>query len=165
MRPDAPRPLAAPLLSCARVDHVALTVPDLDAAAAFFTEVLGARELYRRHYRPGADNAASMAERFNTHPEAACRLAKLDFLGTALELFEYRAPDLNRAMPRNCDAGGAHLGITADNFPQALAALRRVPGVKILGEPSVLGPDHPLAGRRWVYFLTPWGLQMELVSP
>lgn len=165
MTPVPPAAEAGPLLACRAVDHLSLTVPDLDAAAAFFIDVLGARELYRRQYAPAADEARSMAERFNTHPAATCRLAKLDLLGTALELFEYQAPDLNRTMPRNCDAGGSHFGIRVADLAQSVDRLRRVPGVKILGEPSTIGPGHPLAGRRWVYFLTPWGWQMELVSP
>jgi hypothetical protein len=34
--------------------------------------------------------------------------------------------------------------------------------VRILGEPQTIA-DGPIAGNRWVYFLTPWGMQMELI--
>jgi hypothetical protein len=40
--------------------------------------------------------------------------------------------------------------------------LRTQPGVRVLGEPQTIA-DGPIAGDRWVYFLTPWGMQMELI--
>jgi glyoxylase I family protein len=35
-------------------------------------------------------------------------------------------------------------------------------GVKILGEPTK--SKNASEGQTWVYFLTPWGMQLELVS-
>ncbi|HEX4507945.1 MAG TPA: VOC family protein [Alphaproteobacteria bacterium] len=157
------RPTAAPLLTCRSVDHLAYTVPDLDAAVAFFRDVLGAKEIYRSA-GPDEKNAATFAERFNTHRDAGYRLSKLTLGGAMFELFEYSAPDLARTMPRNCDAGGGHFAVAVDDVPAAAEMLRSQPGVRVLGQPSEIGPGHPLAGRHWVYFLTPWGLQIELVS-
>ena len=39
----------------------------------------------------------------------------------------------------------------------------REKGVRILGEP-VVRTEGPSAGQTWVYFLAPWGMQLELVS-
>ncbi|WP_433189345.1 hypothetical protein [Actinoallomurus sp. CA-150999] len=30
--------------------------------------------------------------------------------------------------------------------------------------PNGVASDSPIAGQRWFYFLTPWGMQMELTS-
>jgi catechol 2,3-dioxygenase-like lactoylglutathione lyase family enzyme len=157
-------PNAASLLTCRSVDHLAYTVPDLDEAVAFFRDVLGAKELYRSS-GPDEKGATTFAERFNAHPAAAYRLAKLALGGTMFELFEYRAPDLSRDMPRNCDAGGGHFAVVVEDVPAAAEKLRHLPRVRVLGQPSLIGAGHPLKGRHWVYFLTPWGLQIELVSP
>jgi catechol 2,3-dioxygenase-like lactoylglutathione lyase family enzyme len=154
----------APLLTCRSIDHLAYTVPDLDEAVAFFRDVLGAQEIYRSS-GPDEKGAATFAERFNTHPGAGYRLAKLTLGGTMFELFEYRAPDLTSDMPRNCDAGGGHFAVVVEDVPAAAEKLRLQPGVRVLGQPSQIGSGHPLTGRHWVYFLTPWGLQIELVSP
>jgi glyoxylase I family protein len=35
-------------------------------------------------------------------------------------------------------------------------------GLRVLGEPTV--SRGPSEGQRWVYFLSPWGMQFELVS-
>ena len=40
-----------------------------------------------------------------------------------------------------------------------------MPGVRVLGGRKEVGADSPLvAGNRWTYFVTPWGLLMELVD-
>lgn len=153
-----------PAIALRRVDHYSLTVPDLDGALQFFVEVLGARELYRRSFTPGADRT-DMPTRFNAHPDASFRMAKLDLAGCALELFEYSSPDTTQTTARNCDPGGSHLALEVDDMDAAVERLGRVPGVSLLGLPSVIEPPHPLAGRRWVYFLTPWRYQLELVTP
>lgn len=156
----APR---ASALSCKRVDHVSFSVPDLDAAVAFFVGVLGAAQLYRRQYAP-APNSTEMVDKFNAHKNASYDLAKLDLCDMRIELFQYSAPDIEKRMPRNCDVGGSHIGIVVDDIEAAVRQLRRIPEVTVLGDISVIGGDHPLAGRKWIYFITPWGLQLELVS-
>lgn len=151
--------------TCRGVDHVALTVPDLDQAVAFFRDAFGARELYRRHWDAGEGGDATMARQFNVHPEAAFRLAKIDIGGFGLELFVFSAPDLDTRVPRNCDAGGGHLALVVDDVDATAGRLGAIAGVRLLGEVSEIAGDHPLAGRRWIYLLTPWGAQLELVSP
>ena len=81
---------------------------------------------------------------------------------TNVELFEYEAPDQRREMPRNSDWGGHHMAIYVDDLDAAIAYLREQPGVTILGEPQLI-KGGPIAGNRWVYFLTPWSLQMEVM--
>jgi catechol 2,3-dioxygenase-like lactoylglutathione lyase family enzyme len=91
------------------VDHVSVTVPDLDEAVALFVDLFAAEQLHRREYAPtrGSDE---MAVQYNAHPDARYRLAKLRLAGTDLELFEYTAPDQRTEHPRNADVGGVHLG-------------------------------------------------------
>ncbi len=44
----------------------------------------------------------------------------------------------------------------------AAVAFLRGHGVEVLGEPTAsIGASE---GQRWVYFLSPWGMQFELVS-
>lgn len=140
-----------------------MTVPDLNEAVGFFVAVMEARELYRRELRPGT-SPQEMQTDYGTHPDAGFRLAKLDIAGTALEIFEYTAPDQSRRQPRNYDVGGSHLGFLVDDIDAAVVIVQRQPGARVLGNVSELPAGHPLAGRRWVYFLTPWGQQLELVS-
>ncbi|MDX6314225.1 MAG: hypothetical protein QOF44_3689 [Streptomyces sp.] len=145
------------------VDHIAYTVPDLDQAVAFFTEVIGAELIYREGpvHDPDGD---LMTRRLGVHPRAVAHIAMLR-LGpvTNLELFAYEAPDQNRVLPANSDWGGHHLAIHVTDIDTAARYLREQPGVRLFGSPRTI-PDGPIAGNRWIYFLTPWGMQLELVQ-
>jgi catechol 2,3-dioxygenase-like lactoylglutathione lyase family enzyme len=143
-------------------DHVGLTVPDLDAATAFFVDILGAERVYDGGPTAAADD--DLARRLGV--DRAARINRLRFLrlgaGLNIELFEYEAPDQRSVLPRNSDIGGHHLALYVDDMETALAHLR-AHGVEILGEP-LLRHTGPSAGQAWVYFRAPWGLQLELVS-
>ncbi|GAA3797861.1 hypothetical protein GCM10022403_034640 [Streptomyces coacervatus] len=163
--PRAPS-LTAPargIPTATNVDHIAYTVPDLDEAVRFFVDVLGADLLYREE-TIRSDSDDWMREALNVHPRATTDIAMLR-LGpvTNIELFEYTAPDQNRVLPRNSDHGGHHLAFYVRDIDEATAYLRKQPGVQVLGEPRLVTAG-PIAGDRWVYFLTPWGMQMELIS-
>ncbi|MBK6863689.1 MAG: VOC family protein [Ideonella sp.] len=143
-------------------DHIGFTVPDIDQAVAFFVDVLGCEAFYE--LGPFASDGDWMATHLNVHPRAVMK--KLRFLrcgnGSNFEIFEYEAPDQNRTPPRNSDVGGHHLAFYVDDIDAALVHLRAL-GVRILGEPT-LRTSGPSAGQTWVYFLSPWGMQLELVS-
>ncbi|MFJ8882602.1 VOC family protein [Streptomyces sp. NPDC102402] len=145
------------------VHHIAYTVPDLDQAVDFFTQVIGAELAYR--LGPVEDPDGDwMTEKLGVHPRASAQIAMLR-LGPAtnLELFAYTSPDQDRTRPRNSDWGGHHFAIYVDDVDKAAAYLREQPGVTVLGEPETI-EDGPIAGDRWVYFTTPWGLHMELIN-
>jgi catechol 2,3-dioxygenase-like lactoylglutathione lyase family enzyme len=143
-------------------DHIGLTVPDLQEAIDFFVDIIGCEEFYE--LGPFQFDDDWMQTQLNVHPRTVMK--KLRFLrcknGSNLELFEYDAPDQNRAQPKNSDVGGHHLAFYVDDFDTALGFLKSK-GIRVLGEPTVR-TTGPSAGQTWVYFLSPWGLQLELVS-
>lgn len=145
-----------------RLDHVGVTVPDLAQATAFFCDVLGCEPLYAMGELRRDDDW--MAEHLNVHPRSVLR--GLNFLrcadGAHIELFEYQAPDQRPMPPRNTDIGGHHLAFYVDDIDAAAAHLQ-AHGVRLLGGVKA-SANGPSAGQRWVYFLTPWDLQCELVS-
>ena len=63
--------------------------------------------------------------------------------------------------PRNSDVGGHHLAFYVHDLDEAVDYLR-AEGVRVLGEPTASA--NASEGQRWVYFLSPWGMQFELVS-
>jgi catechol 2,3-dioxygenase-like lactoylglutathione lyase family enzyme len=142
------------------VDHVAMTVPDLRAAVTFFVESLGASLLYTE----GPIARGAWMANLNVAADASCKIAMLRFGPSLnLELFEYTAEHQATLPPRNSDAGGHHLAIFVGDIHAAWAYVRNLPGVTCQGEPKTI-TDGPLAGDQWLYFTTPWGLQMELIS-
>ena len=143
-------------------DHIGFTVPNLDEAVDFFVNVIGCEAFYE--LGPFMFDDDWMQAQLNVHPRAVMK--KLRFLrcknGSNFELFEYEAPDQNTNQPKNSDVGGHHLALYVDDFDTALSFLKSK-GIRILGEP-IVRTEGPSAGQTWVYFLSPWGMQLELLS-
>jgi catechol 2,3-dioxygenase-like lactoylglutathione lyase family enzyme len=144
------------------IEHIGLTVPDIDAATLFFVDVIGAEILY--DIGPFESPDDWMAAHLAVHPRS--RINKLRMLrvvnGPALELFEFTAPDQNTAMPKNSDYGGFHLAFYVEDMEAALVALK-AHAVEIQSGP-VLMTEGASTGLAWLYFKAPWGQQLELVS-
>ena len=143
------------------IDHVGFTVPDLEQAHRFFVEVLGAAHIYTLGGKSGEDDW--MRTHLGVHPRTVIREIRFYRLGsgTNLEVFEYRSADGQAPQPRNSDVGGHHLALYVDDLDAAMTTLR-ARGVEFMGEPTASA--GAALGQRWVYFTSPWGMQLELVS-
>ena len=144
------------------VDHIGFTVPDLAEARSWLVDVLGCEYLYS--LGPFADEEGDwMAEHLNVHPRAVIRRNSFFRCGDQVifEVFHYEAPDQDGTPPRNSDVGGHHVALYVDDLDLAVDHLRGH-GVRVLGDPTASTGAHQ--GQRWVYFLSPWGMQFELVS-
>lgn len=143
-------------------DHIGFTVADLDAADDFFVRVLGCDRVYSLgpFAHPHDD---WMTDHLGVSPRTVMK--RLTFYrcgnGSNFEVFEYAAADGQLPQPRNSDIGGHHLAFYVDDLDAALDYLR-AEGITIMGEPTFSG--NASLGQRWVYFLSPWGMQFELVS-
>ena len=144
------------------VDHIGFTVPDLEQAHAFLVDVLGCEYLYSLGPFVHEDSDW-MAEHLNVHPRTVMRRNEFYRCGEQVifEVFSYEAPEQVTTPPRNSDVGGHHVALYVDDLDAAVVRLHEH-GVRVLGEPTASRGAHE--GQRWVYFLSPWGMQFELVS-
>ena len=146
------------------VEHIAFTVPDVDAAVAFFVDVLGCEHFY--DMGPFADpDGTWMSDNLDVHPRslipkfAVLRCAN----GANFEIFQYESPDQVERWPRMSDWGGTHIAFYVDDMDAALAALQ-ANGVRVLGgKKDGIGPESG-EGSSFAHFLTPWGQMLEFVS-
>jgi catechol 2,3-dioxygenase-like lactoylglutathione lyase family enzyme len=143
------------------VDHFGITVPDLEEAHVFFTELIGCEYLYR--LGPYQDAGTWMSEHLGVADNTVMRQLRFYRLGgqAIFEVFLYEADNQRRDLPRNSDLGGHHVAIYVDDMDAAVQVLRDS-GIRVLGEPTV--SRGASEGQKWVYFLAPWGMQFELVS-
>lgn len=145
------------------VDHIGMTVPDLQEAESFFSEILGCEKATA--FGPFRDDEGTfMQDLLDVDPRAVVEqitLMRCGF-GSNIELFKYTAPDQENVRPRNSDIGGHHIAIYVDDINAAAAYL------KDKGIRTLLGPlpvdQGPAAGQTILYFFAPWGLQMEAIS-
>ncbi|WP_170402125.1 VOC family protein [Ruegeria arenilitoris] len=143
--------------------HIGITVPDVDEAVEFLVDVLGCESFFSfGPFGPFEDDW--MTENLNVNPRAVIDVITMVRCGNgpAYEVFKYTSPDQNPNPPKNSDIGGYHLAFYVDDMQAAVQYLRDN-GVRVLAEPHDL-PGIPLEGEQWVYFMSPWGAQMELVS-
>lgn len=142
-------------------EHIGFTVPDIDEAERFFVDVIGCERVYSLGPFERPDDW--MLEHLNVHPRSIMR--ELRFFrcghGPNFEIFEWEPADGQSPQPRNSDIGGHHLAFYVDDFDAAFEYLRGH-DVRILGEPT--SSRNASEGQRWVYFLSPWGMQLEIVS-
>jgi glyoxylase I family protein len=143
------------------IDHIGITVPDLDQAEDFLVDVLGAQHIYTLGPKQSDDEWMSI--HLGVHPRTVIREIRFYRLGNGsnIETFKYESADGQAPQPRNSDIGGHHLALYVDDMDAALEHLRSR-GVEIMGEPTASA--GPALGQRWVYFRSPWGMQFELVS-
>ncbi|HWK61037.1 MAG TPA: VOC family protein [Eoetvoesiella sp.] len=151
------------------VDHVALTVPDLDAAVEFYSDVIGGVPLYRigpfdAKEMPAMDDGRDWCEAHVNVADARLTIAMLQVgPNLMLELFQYDRPIERRASPpRNCDLGGHHIAFKVSDIDRAIQYLKER-RIRVMSGPMAFD-EGPCAGLRVIYFLDPWGNQLELVE-
>lgn len=135
----------------AGIDHVGITVPDLQQAQAFFADTFGCTPV--THIGPfalkaGADSVALAMLRCGS--------------GANIELFEYQGSTGSQRRPKMEDLGAAHIAFYTDDVRGGVAYLK-ARGITVLGEPMTM-TSGDTAGETWVHFLAPWGAELELVG-
>ena len=145
------------------VNHIGLTVPDINEAETFFSDVLGCEKA--TSFGPFRDDTGTfMQDLLDVDPRAVVNqitLMRCGF-GSNIELFSYDAPDQQTVRPRNSDIGGHHIGFYVDDI-DAAAAYFKDKGIRTLMGPFPVN-EGPAAGQSVLYFFAPWGLQMEAIS-
>lgn len=148
-----PMPAAIPGLT--GIEHIGLTVPDIDAASRFFADVIGAETLY--DIGPFEDASDWMAN--HLAPVKGAHIYRMRVVrianGPVLELIQFTGADAP-------SASGWHIAFYVDDIERALTALK-AHGVSIQSGPVTM-TEGPSAGLQWLYFQAPWGQQLELVS-
>jgi len=138
------------------------TVPDLEQAVDFFVDVIGCESFFTAG--PFAADNDWLADHLDVHPRATIPGLTLVRCGhgSNFEIFQYTAPDQNTVQPKNSDIGGHHIAFYVDDMTMAVDYLKSK-GVTFLAGPTTLD-GGPNGGLTWVYFMAPWGMQLELVS-
>ena len=151
------------------VDHISLTVADLDATLTFYRDVFGAV----LKYRMGPFDAREMSrmedgrdwtESHVNVKDARLEIAMLQLTpNMKMELFQYHRPkECIHTPPRNCDIGSRHLCFQVDDVHNAIAYLE-YHGCKAMSGPITIEGGPCPSSHSW-YVLDPFGHQIELVE-
>lgn len=152
-------------MSTRGIDHIGLTVPDIDQATAFFTKALGAQVLYDTLPREEGPKAGQGLDQRLGVPQGtkqvAIRMLALPN-GPGLELFEFSGPRQDRAALPS-DIGWQHLALYTDTLESSLRDVIAAGGTA-LSDPRPLPSVEAGPRNRFVYCRTPWGSTLELIT-
>ena len=156
------------------IDHVGITVPDVEEATEFFTNALGAEVLYDLII-PDGDNAIvqppgspsggyDRVTAVGLKPEARIRRVRLLRLGNgpSLELFEFAGVD-QQPTATSSDLGLQHMAVYVDDIVAAAAAVETAGGTLRTGPHGAPGWESG-DGSMFHYVRAPWGTSIELIT-
>jgi len=127
-----------------RMDHVGLTVKDMEAAIAFYRDVVGAEVVLDREFGEGLGRVIGQSG-------TSARIVHLRLGDSIIELFDYHHPE-GRDRPADfapSDYGLTHIGFYVDDFWSTYRYLQ-ANGVTFLGEAVEIRPDVYVAYFRGV---------------
>ena len=140
------------------LDHVSVTVSDLDGSLVFYRDLLGIRMLGTGDEVEGAGPGVTGI------PGARFHYADLDLgSGQILELLQYFRPVGKRIRHRIYDPGGGHVALRVDHLPTILRKLKRA-GISPRSAPIKLKDPKWWRGATCVYVEDPDGVTVELVE-
>ncbi|NKG19809.1 VOC family protein [Paeniglutamicibacter terrestris] len=149
-------------MSIRAIEHIGITVPDLEQATDFFTRAFGAEKIYDMLDEPlsGPEVEAGLGIPAGATIESI-RMMRLGE-GPNLELFVYSGVAQREPVVPS-DYGLQHFCVYVDDIDQAAAQLQEAGGT-LLSQPNDLPGGDAGAGNRYLYARTPWGSTVELVS-
>lgn len=145
------------------IDHIGLTVPDIDAATRFLIDALGAvvtRDILKKS-EPGR-GSPDVQRRLGITPDLVQRAIRVVRLPDDLliELFEYEGPG-QRDASGSADYGWQHIAFYAADMDAALARVEAAGAIRIADPTPFSGG---LTEGSFVYLRTPWGSTLEIIS-
>jgi catechol 2,3-dioxygenase-like lactoylglutathione lyase family enzyme len=144
------------------LDHMALTVPEMAQARAFFEDGLGC--VHALDLGPFRDDAGTwMQDAIGTHARAVMSIAVMT-CGNAsnVELMEIFSPSQDTKFPTRDDHGASSLGFYTNDLEATLARAVAEGATPLSGITSA--GEGPLAGRSFIYVTAPWGQQIFLMN-
>ena len=147
------------------IEHVAMTVPDMEDGIRFLEQAFGATVLYRHLKLTDEPLKGPGVAKMNALPAGAtmrglCQLR----LGNAanIELFQIDGVRRTQAAQIN-DMGLVHFSVAVDDIDAACARFERAGG-KLLPGPHDLGTNEKGPGNRFRFGQTPWGTWIEFAT-
>ncbi|MDY1035747.1 VOC family protein [Enterobacteriaceae bacterium RIT714] len=148
------------------IDHIGITVPDIEQATLFFETVFSAQIIYRS-VEPDSENIDDEAQQNTLRLFPGTKIRAIRMLamphGPGIELFEMHGPE-QHSPARPSDFGLQHFAVYVDDFKEVIDRFTAAGG-EMFTEPKPLTfPAERGEGNAFCYGKTPWGSVVELIS-
>ncbi len=147
-------------MTVSRIDHVGITVSDVDRALGFYRDVLGLRVI-----ADGTVTEPEIAELLGLD-SVRLRIADLDSGdGRIVELIQYLEPKGRHINYESSDAATAHIAFTVDNLAEVRERLTSADATIVSRQPITINePGGAFDGSICFYVRDPDGAILELVQ-
>lgn len=145
------------------MNHIGLTVPDIEAATDFFKKSLDAKIAYDSQTYKDSPREGDAVEHFLGLPDGAKIIKKRMLVignGANIEMFEFEDTE-SGAPVKLKDYGYTHLSFYTDDINDAFKRMKDAGGVP-LSEPHENTRYEDTKDNATVYFKAPWGSLIEL---
>jgi catechol 2,3-dioxygenase-like lactoylglutathione lyase family enzyme len=142
------------------MDHVGLTVPDINQAIEWFEDILGAAAPLT--FGPFAGDFLKGA----IGVVGGTKIDQITMLrighSANIELFKYESPGQRQTMPLNSDWSGHHVAFYVTDIQEAVEYMDSRGVHRLFGPFSITA--GPAEGQTINYFKTPWNSYIEFIS-
>lgn len=146
------------------IEHVGMTVPNMEEAERFFERAFEAQVLYRVLPKQADDQSGEEVGTINGMPrDNAQRAISMLRMGTGanLELFEVAHPTGESA--QICSMGLTHFSIVVDDIEAAARAVKAAGGTLFEGPNDCSDAESGPGNKLW-FFHTPWQSLVEMLQ-
>jgi catechol 2,3-dioxygenase-like lactoylglutathione lyase family enzyme len=147
------------------IDHIGLTVDDIDAAERFLVDGLGAQFIYQLIGIDDPPFKGELVEKLVGAPPGteidSIRMYNIGN-GPAIELFHYKTSD-QRAPLRGNDRGWQHLAFYVDDIADSVDRAIKAGATLMRGPMELMGPESG-KGNMFCFLRAPFGALIEFVQ-
>jgi catechol 2,3-dioxygenase-like lactoylglutathione lyase family enzyme len=142
------------------IDHIGLTVPDINQAIEWYEDILGAVAPLTFGPFEGAflEGALNVVPGTGINQITTLRIGQ----SAGIELFTYHSPGQRTDVPLNSDWSGHHIAFYVTDIEAAVEYMDSRDVDRLFGPFTLTSGDA--AGQSINYFRTPWGSFIEFIS-
>ncbi|MCA1431774.1 VOC family protein [Bradyrhizobium sp. BRP20] len=148
------------------VNHIGITVPDIEAAKSFLVEAFGGQVIYQSFGPQDPPRQGPEFERaVGAFAGTVVRAQAMVKIGTGpdIELFEMHGPE--QAQPiRASDFGITHFALYTDDIDASVACFEKAGGKSLTAPRAIPYATEKGPGNKVCYCQMPWGTTMEFIT-
>jgi catechol 2,3-dioxygenase-like lactoylglutathione lyase family enzyme len=142
-----------------RINHVSITVKDLDQVVAWFRDKLGCTNIWEPYEYKG-----DLIETATGIPGAHLRVQKVQVKDFVIEFIQYLSPPGKELKGNTNDVGYPHIGFVVDDIAGLYEDMKGK-GVQFKSPPCTISDEsNPMKGWQLIYLWGPEDMTLELVQ-
>lgn len=147
------------------IDHIGITVADLDAAAHFLEDAFGAVALYDNVTEAKPQQGSDTERTLGLPAGTSIRHMRMMRLGSgaSIELFQMAVPAGQHPPVLASDLGLQHFAVYCDDIHAAAKRFEAAGGTLLTSPQPLLGIEKA-DGNAFCYARAPWGTVIELIA-